>query len=163
MEASHQRVPAWLSIGYLIGLVLACGLVAWLGAVVTEPGLEWYRGLSGPPGTPPDGVFGPIWTILYTFIALSGWLVARRPTGDRGFVLWLFLLQLVFNLLWSVFIFGLQSPAGGLVILVLLTGLIVAYVLTGHRISPWASYLFVPYLLWVLYAMYLNAGILILN
>ena len=151
-------------------LAAACILVPLVsGAAVgllTMGGITgWYATLSKPWFTPPDYVFGPVWTILYLLMGISLYLVVSRggekqPTKNAVL---LFGAQLGVNLLWSVLFFGLHSPLAGLACIFLLLALIVATIVAFHRVSGPAAVLLVPYLAWVCIATALNAGVVILN
>jgi benzodiazapine receptor len=108
--------------------------------------LNWYATLNKPWFTPPDYVFGPVWTVLYILMGISLYLVVshgweKKPV-KTGMLL--FGLQLVANLLWSVLFFGLQSPLAGLAEIFLLLALIVATIVAFYRVSKPAAVLLVP-------------------
>lgn len=120
----------------------------------------YYAALAKPAWSPPPWIFGPVWTSLYLLMALAAWLVWRRG-GWRAQrpALGLYLLQLVLNALWTPVFFGLRSPGLALVVIVLLGA---AIVLTGRAflaVSRPASWLLVPYLVWVVFAAALNFSI----
>jgi len=153
------------------GLVfLACILipliVGAIGSLITYPGISgWFPGLTKPWFSPPNWVFGPVWTILYILMGISLWLVIRNgwEGEDVRRAMALFGLQLVANFFWSILFFGLQSPLGGLIDIVILWVLIMGTILVFRKISLTASYLLVPYLCWVSFATLVNAAIVILN
>ncbi|MDZ7810873.1 MAG: TspO/MBR family protein [Arhodomonas sp.] len=129
----------------------------------TPPG-EWYAALSKPPGTPPAWVFPVAWTLLYVMMAVAAWLVGRRVTLETGLpVLLPFIAQLGANGLWSVLFFGWQRPVMALLDLLVLWGLVVLCIHRFRRVSVPAAALLLPYLLWISFAAYLNAGIVVLN
>ena len=125
----------------------------------------WYTTLNKPWFTPPDYVFGPVWTVLYLLMGISLYLVVFRGTetksGKTGIVL--FVAQLGVNLLWSALFFGLHSPRAGLACIFVLIALIVATIISFSRSSRPAALLLLPYLAWVLIATALNAGVVLLN
>ena len=104
------------------GFVLLCFAAASVGGWATSLSVgTWYQGLAKPSFTPPDGVFGPVWTALYLMMALAAWLVWRRAGWPRARVaLTLFAVQLTLNLAWSVLFFGLQAIGWALVEIVVL-------------------------------------------
>lgn len=125
-----------------------------------RPGV-WYQALDKPPWTPPDWLFGPVWTLLYLFIAIAGWLIFTRLRTNLARGLWV--AQLVLNGLWSWLFFGLQRPGLALVDIVLLLAAIVVLLIhlaPRQRASFW---LLVPYAVWVGYALTLNAAIVLMN
>lgn len=126
-----------------------------------EPG-SWYEGLRKPPLTPPNWIFGPVWSALYLGIAVAGWLVWReQPRRVGPLALWG--AQLALNALWSLLFFGLQRPGIALLEIGVLLVLVTATTASFHRVRPLAGALFVPYSIWVGFASYLNAGVWILN
>jgi len=143
----------------LIVFLLLCYVAAFIGAQFTTPAVqsEWYAQLYRPSWSPPNWVFGPVWTLLYTLMAIAAWLVWRKR-GVRGvwLPLLLFFVQLALNVLWSVIFFGLRLPdiAAGEIVLLWLA--ILATIIAFWRVTPVAGWLMVPYLLWVTYASTLN-------
>lgn len=151
----------------LLGFLAACFAVAGLGAVITTaqtaPG-GWFDTLEKPFFSPPSWLFGPVWTILYFLIALSGWLVWRRSgfSGARVAMI-LYFGQLVLNFLWTVIFFGLQAPGLALIEILVLWGAILLTTLAFRPLSRLAAVLLLPYLAWVTFATVLNAAIWWLN
>jgi benzodiazapine receptor len=153
-----------------VALMLVCILIPLVsGAVVgilTMSGVtDWYSTLNKPWFTPPDYVFGPVWTVLYILMGISLYLVIvqgwENETVKTGIVL--FAAQLGVNLLWSQIFFGLHSPLAALACIVVLLALLVATIITFSRVSKPAAVLLVPYLAWVCIATALNAGVILLN
>lgn len=126
---------------------------------------EWYAGLERPALNPPNWIFGPVWSVLYLLIAVSGWLVwrARGAAGRRRLGLVIFFVQLVLNALWSWIFFGLHALGWALVEIVVLNLTIVALVVVFRRLSRTAAWMLVPYWLWVSFASYLTWGYWRLN
>lgn len=151
----------------LLAFVAACFAVAGVGSLITMPQTAsggWYGTLDKPFFTPPSWLFGPVWTVLYLSIAVSGWLAWRRAGFHGAQVpMALFFVQLGLNLLWNVAFFGLQSPGLGLVEILVLWSSILLTIVAFMRISRPAGWLLVPYLVWVTFATALNAGIWWLN
>jgi benzodiazapine receptor len=127
--------------------------------------LSWYASLIKPPLTPPDWVFGPVWTTLYILMGISLYLVVREGTEKKPVQqgIMVFTAQLIVNVLWSLVFFGLLSPLLGLVTILVLIVLVLATIYFFYRVSPIAAGLLVPYIVWVCIATYLNAMILVLN
>lgn len=131
--------------------------VAGIGNLATDTG-TWYRQLDKPPLQPPDAVFGPVWTILYTMIVVSAalaWRAASIPAERRSVVL-LYGVNAALNLGWTLLFFGARLPLAALIEIVLLWLQILATILYVRRLSGWAATWLVPYLLWVGFATYLN-------
>lgn len=126
--------------------------------------LIWYQTINYPPLTPPSWVFPLAWTALYTMIFLSFVLFAVKRTEKSklwGYVL--FFGQLVLNLLWPPVFFGLHKIFWGLVIITILDILVFFNIKEFYKISKKSALFLIPYLLWLLFATYLTAGIFILN
>jgi benzodiazapine receptor len=147
-----------------ISLIL-CFAVAGLGGFWTSLGLgPWYNGLRKPTWTPPNRVFGPVWTTLYALMAVAAWLVwRRRATARVRLPLALFAAQLTLNLAWSGLFFALHRPGLAFGEVVLLWAAVLATLLTFRAASPAAGWLLVPYLAWVTYASALNLALWRLN
>jgi tryptophan-rich sensory protein len=154
----------------LAALLVLAALVGGIGGLVSAPAIEgWYAATPKPMFTPPDAVFGPVWAVLYTLIAVAGWLVWRAPDSEartRG--LRLYALQFVLNALWSPVFFGLGALLGApglwaaLVLIVVLDILILATIIRVGDVSRLAATLLLPYWFWSLYATTLNAAIAVL-
>lgn len=149
----------------LLGFLAVCFVAAGFGAAVTQPNVEtWYAGLVKPAWTPPNGAFPPVWTALYTLMAVGAWLVWREVGLHRGATpLGIFSVHLLFNVGWSTLFFGLHSPGSALLELVVLWVFILATIISFWRRVPLAGLLLVPYLAWVTFAGALNAAIVWLN
>jgi len=150
-------------IGLIICLVISF-VVAAAGAVASIQAAEFYANMLQPQWSPPGWVFGPVWTVLYGMMALAAWLVWRLD----GFIaarvaLSLYLLQLVFNVLWSWLFFAWHLGALAFIDIVLLWVSILFTILSFRHHSKLAMYLLVPYLLWVSFAAVLNFSMWQLN
>lgn len=144
----------------LIILLGICYAAAGLGALWTRPVVDssWYRDLRKPPWNPPSWVFGPVWTALYTAMALAAWLVWREDPGATLPML-VFAVQLGFNVIWSLLFFRLRSPGWALLDIVALWLSIAANLVAFFPVSATAGWLMVPYILWVSFAGLLNGWI----
>jgi tryptophan-rich sensory protein len=146
--------------------ILACLAAGGIGSIFTFKAIPaWYASLEKPRYTPPDWVFGPVWTTLYILMGLSVFLVWQKGLDTNGAMLAfvLFWVQLVINVLWSGVFFGMKSKGGGVIVIVLLWLLILATMIASFKVSAWAGALLVPYILWVSIASYLNIGVWLLN
>lgn len=156
-------MPAMRGKSEWIGLILfllVCFAVAGVSSLVTGPEItRWYEGLKKPRWTPPNWVFGPVWTTLYAAMAVAGWLVWRRVGWRDDGALWLFAIQLMLNLAWSFIFFGFHSPGWAFVEIVALWMAIAATTVKFAAISKASALLLVPYLAWVTYAAALNLAI----
>lgn len=128
-----------------------------------RPG-QWYRDLTKPSWNPPDFLFPIAWTVLYAMMAFAAWLVWQTAGWPAVMVpIGLWLVQLVFNALWSALFFGMKRMDYALADVALLWLAIVATIAAFWPISTVAAWLMVPYLVWVSFAAFLNFTILRLN
>jgi tryptophan-rich sensory protein len=123
----------------------------------------WYRTLAKPSFTPPDWVFGPVWSTLYAMMGVAAWLVWRQSRPGVRLALALFAVQLALNVAWSALFFGLRLPGAAFAEVLVLWLAIAATLLAFLRISSVAALLLVPYLAWVSYAAALTFSIWRLN
>ncbi|SDP28505.1 TspO and MBR related proteins [Arthrobacter sp. ok909] len=141
----------------------ASALVAALGGLATANHVNgWYATADKAPWSPPNWVFGPVWTLLYTAMAVAGWLVWRKHAEGSRTALTAYGVQLVLNLLWTPAFFALY-PVLGTPALWIAFGIIVALavavavtVLLFGPISRTAGLLMLPYLSWIVFASSLN-------
>lgn len=148
----------------LAAFVLASLAAGFFGSFFTMDQIDtWYASLNRPSWTPPNWVFGPVWTTLYVLMGTAAYLVSRSKKLGKTLVLWLFFAHLIVNALWSIVFFGLHELELAFGIIVLLWALIALLMRLYWRHSRLATYLMVPYLLWVSYASSLNLGIIFLN
>lgn len=151
----------------LAASVALVAIVAVLGTLATTPNVEgWYAVADKPPWTPPDWLFGPVWTLLYLAMAYAAWRVWNAPgSRARTLALSLYLAQLVLNGIWSPLFFagyplwGEAALWAASVVIALLAVTIIATIVAFHRVDRVAAYILIPYLAWVLYASILNIGV----
>lgn len=138
--------------------------VASSGMFATDIG-PWYQALRKPTWQPPNWLFGPTWTVIFTLIATAGVKVwwAAPPGKTRQFTMVLFAVNGVLNAGWSILFFALRRPDWALVEVFLLWLSIVALILGIRRHSRTAALLLIPYLAWVSFAGILNWTIVSLN
>lgn len=121
----------------------------------------WYAGLAKPSWTPPNWLFGPVWSVLYLMIAIAGWLVWESEAAHSA--RWLWVAQIALNGIWSPVMFGWHNIGAALAVILLLWLAIAAFVMATWRPVRSAALLFVPYLAWVSYATALNFALWRLN
>ena len=125
--------------------------------------MDWYETLQKPLLTPPDVVFSVVWPILYACMVIAIILVWQKKDAKRlNPTVW-FIIQLMFNFLWSPMFFGMQNIGGALIVVVLLLITLTFTIYSFNKVSKLAMYLLVPYWLWVLFATYLNFEIWRMN
>jgi tryptophan-rich sensory protein len=135
-----------------------------VGGALTNVG-PWYRNLNKPSWNPPDWAFGPAWTIILGLAAWAGvlaWTQTDDPAAHWRIGL-LFGANIVFHMLWSPLFFNFRRPDWALVEVVFLWLSVAALMAGLAPFSTTASWLLLPYLLWVSFAAYLNLVIVRLN
>lgn len=154
-QAQVAGFIAWLAI---------CFLAAAIGAVASVEAGYFYLSLSRPEWAPPASVFGPVWSALYTAMAIAAWLVWREGGySSARAALNLFLAQLALNALWSWLFFAWHLGAAAFIDILVLWVLLVATLIAFWRVRPLAGVLLVPYLLWVSFATVLNYTVCKMN
>jgi tryptophan-rich sensory protein len=152
----------------IIGLVLFlsfCLGIGALGAAVTMSSVAtWYADLNKPSFTPPNEVFGPVWTVLYVMMGVAAWRVWRaadRETAQGP--LTMFALQLALNLGWTVAFFGFERTGSAVAVIVVLELAVITTAFAFRPIDRLAALLMAPCALWVGFAIVLNIAIWRLN
>jgi benzodiazapine receptor len=143
-------VPVVLLLGILSGSLSGSG--------ADEP---WFAALSKPAAFPPPATFGLVWSLLYVLMGLA-LAIVLSATGarGRGLAVTVFAVQLALNLAWSPLFFGLHRMSAALVDILLLDAAVAVTIYLFARIRPSAGLLLAPYLIWILFATYLNWAIL---
>ena len=156
VENKHQPVRWVFAALFIIAVASLGGFIGFL----ASPD-EWYQALEKPVFNPPAWVFGPVWTLIYVLIGAAGWrsIFVKRDT----LLARLWGLQMVLNYIWSPIFFGLKAPGLALGTILALLGTIAFYTAAAWTRDKPASVMFLPYLLWVVFASVLNAAIVLLN
>lgn len=153
-------------IGRLISSVSVCLLTGFLGSFATRDSVTtWYAQLSRPSFTPPDWTFGVVWPVLYVMMGISAFLIWNVGIDKRQVkvALGCFALQLILNGLWTLIFFGLHLIGFALMEIVILWAAILMTILAFWKESKSAALLLLPYILWVTFAVVLNASLFLLN
>lgn len=139
--------------------------VGGLSSLLTGGGMELFESIKNPPLSPPAWLFPAVWTILYTLMGISSYLVLTSNAGKEKIAdaLAVYAYQLAVNFLWPVFFFNFQWFFFSFLWLVLLILLVVAMIREFYGISKTAACLNIPYLLWLIFAGYLNFTIWWIN
>lgn len=149
--------PAGMSLIFFLILTIGGGLLI---GFKTRPS-EWYVKLSKPSFTPPNGLFAPVWTLLYVMIAIAGWRTFLRDPLGAPMIVWIIALAL--NFVWSPIFFRLHRPLAALFVILALLAAIIGFVALSWSQDTLSALLFAPYVAWVLFATILNAAIWRLN
>lgn len=151
----------------LLMAITLCEGAGILGSIFTFSQIPtWYQTLNKPFFSPPNFVFGPVWTLLYFLMGISLYLVwgKKAKEGDqKNKGLKYFYLQLGLNALWSIVFFGAHQLLLSFIVILALWWFILQTIKTFDKVSQTASYLLYPYLAWVSFASILNLSIVILN
>ena len=146
--------------------IILCVVVGSLGSVFTAPAIgTWYSLLAKPAWTPPNWLFGPVWTTLFILMGVALYLVWDKGLKAKGvkLALQMFCVQFALNILWSFLFFGLRSPLYGFVEIIILWVAIAATIWRFYIISKPAAYALVPYIVWATVATVLNYQVMVLN
>jgi benzodiazapine receptor len=158
----RNRLVDLIALAFFVALCLGIGALG--GSVVATSVDTWYADLAKPSFTPPDRVFGPVWTVLYVLMAIAAWRVWRAADRDtRRGPLTLFALQLALTLGWTVVFFGLQKIASAVATIVVLDVAVLVTMLAFRAVDQVAALLMLPYVAWVAFATLLNVAIWRLN
>jgi len=156
-----MKRSSWWALAGFAGAVAAAALV---GGVTQKGSRGWYRTLRKPAFTPPDWIFGPVWTGLYVLMAGSAWRVWRQPPSparSRALALWG--VQLAANAAWTPIFFGARRPAWALADLALLAVGLGAYINEARKVDRASAWMMAPYAAWSSFAAALNEEIVRLN
>ena len=149
-------------ISLLIFNILAFGASAWGSYVTNQYKEPWYSEIVKPSFNPPDWVFAPVWIILYIAMSDAIWLIWINPKRVEKNV-YIYFIHLLINGSWSIFFFGLHLILASLIIIGIIIFFVIWLIILYYPINKISSYLMVPYLLWLGYALVLNFYIFILN
>ena len=160
-----KKIKKDLILACIVGILLSLG-VGLISSIVTKNAIpNWYENLEKPFFSPPNWVFGPVWTFLYTLMGIAigrVWFLGRRHLWGKTAISH-FLSQLILNGLWSLVFFGLRNPSLSMVVIVILWILIQRTIFWFRLVDKKASIILYPYIIWVSFASILNAFIIYLN
>lgn len=156
-----MKIKSWPKLIVSLLLAQSAGLI---GSLFTFSAIaNWYSFLNKPSFSPPNWLFGPVWTLLYFLIGISFYRIWTLNNKKSKWLVKFFLLHLVLNTLWSIIFFGLKNPGLAFFEIVVLWSTIVYMIIKLIKIDKLSTYLLVPYLLWVSFATLLNFSIWKLN
>ncbi|WP_088330362.1 TspO/MBR family protein [Lacimicrobium sp. SS2-24] len=152
-SSQHSLIRQSLMLIFILAVTYA---VATIGSIASINAPDFYQQLNQPDWSPPAWLFGPVWTLLYTLMAIAAWLVWRTSHPARNGALGLYALQLGLNGLWSWLFFSWSLGALAFVEIILLWFAIAMTLQAFWKIQKAAALLLLPYLLWVSFAALLN-------
>lgn len=150
----------------LIISILICQGAGVVGSLFTSHKITgWYASLQKPSFNPANWVFAPVWTLLFLLMGVSLYLVWSRGLKDKkvNIAIFIFGVQLVLNIFWSILFFGLQSPLYAFCEIIILWLAILLTIISFYKVSKIAAYLLLPYIFWVGFAVVLNYFLMVLN
>lgn len=159
---SAVKIPPARDAAGLVAFAVLCFGVSILGGRVASTAFaDWYTDLAKPAWTPPGWAFGPIWTVLYTLMAVAGWMVWRE--GRSRIAVLLYFLQLALNAVWPWIFFGLRRLDWAFYDIVAMAVATLATIVAFYAVRRRAALLLVPYFVWVLFAGSLSLAVWRLN
>lgn len=153
-----RKINKTLIISIIIPLII--GLISGL---ISMSGMKEFDSLIKPPLAPPGFLFPIVWTILYTLMGYSSYLIYESNDYHSECCLKIYALNLFVNFLWSPIFFGLNLRLFGLIWIIILVITVVYMILCFYKVNKKAAYLQIPYLIWCLFATYLNLLYYLLN
>lgn len=148
----------------LVVIVLITELIGLIGGLFSGIRLQTYTSLIKPPLSPPGWLFGLIWSVLYLLMGIAAYIIYQMPqTPESKKATTLYWVQLFVNFLWPIAFFRFQQYWISVIVIILLDILVLIAIIKFYKIEKTAGYLMIPYLLWILFATYLNIGISVLN
>ncbi len=150
----------------LLASILICQLAGIIGSLFTVSSItSWYSAINKPLFSPPNWILGPVWITLYFLMGVSLYIIwdnKRKDKISKTAIRW-FIIQLILNTLWTIIFFGLKSPLGAFIEIIILWISIFLTIKYSYKISKTAAYLLIPYILWVSFAAMLNLAIYLAN
>ena len=136
---------------------------SFIGGFVTITFKEpWYSELLKSNYNPPDWIFAPVWTTLYFMMTIAIWIFWHSKNREIKTV-YIYFIHIIFNTTWTIVFFGLHQIFLALVVLTILIFLIITLIIRFKRVNFVSYYLMIPYLLWCIYALFLNFNLMMLN
>jgi len=148
----------------LISILLALS-AGFIGSFFTTPSISsWYAFINKPSFSPPNWLFAPVWTLLYILMGIAAFLIwQKRDNQKTKQALRFYGTQLILNALWSIIFFGMHNPGLAFLEIIFLWSFILITLIKFYQINKIAGLLFIPYLLWVSFALILNLFVWMIN
>lgn len=135
-------------------------LVGFIGNLLGNPSMG-FELIKKPSFMPPKVLFPIVWTILYIIMGISSYIIYQK--GNKNNALQVYILQLIFNMLWTYFFFNIKAYLFSFIWIIILIVLVIIMIIKFVKINKTAGYLQIPYLLWLAFASILNFSIFLLN
>lgn len=145
-----------------ISLLISLGVGA-ASAFVTRNSMDIYKSIKLPPLSPPSIAFPIVWTILFILMGIAAYLIYISNSKNKGSALKFYGIQLLLNFIWPIIFFNMRSYLFAFIWLILLILFILKTFTSFKAINKKAAYLLIPYILWIIFAGYLNIAIYFLN
>jgi len=160
-----MKSPLNLNLKKLFFSLLLPFLAGFVGSIFTFSGIStWYSTLKKPSFSPPNFVFGPVWTFLYFLMGISFYLILKTEDGkEKNEAVRIFIIQLILNSFWSIGFFGLKNPLFGAFIIISLWLTLILMIIKFYRLNKIAGLINLPYIFWVSFATILNLSVYALN
>ena len=154
-----------ISVGTLIIALFIPLVIGGASAALSAQGMIMYRTMQKPPLSPPAWLFSVAWTILYLMMGLASYFIIVTGTNNRAkaMALIIYALQLAMNFMWSILFFNWRIYLFAFFWLIAMWLIVIVCTVRFYSINRIATYLFIPYILWLSFAAYLNLGSYILN
>lgn len=154
-----------IHLGTLILCLAIPVLTGVLSATITSSSMKAYASMNKPPLSPPAIVFPIAWTILYLMMGLALYLIVTTPSDKnlKGTAVLLFTIQLIMNFMWSIIFFKWGQYLAAFIWLIIMLCILIICAFRFYDINRSSAYLLIPYIVWLVFASYLNMGSFILN
>ena len=152
-----------LDIKKLLFYIITTILIGVIPSIFVFKSMNVYNSLNRPPFSPPSIVFPIVWTILYMLMGISIYIIMQSKRKLKKNARLIYYIQLITNALWSPIFFGFEEYFLAFLWILMLIVFVITMIFTFYKISKKAAYIQIPYLLWLLFASYLNFGVFVLN
>lgn len=150
----------WKSLLINIAIPLVIGGLA---SLITNDGFKNYADVTKPALSPPSWLFPIVWTILYTLMGISSYLIYEKDKSLNKISLIIYAVQLALNFTWPIFFFGFNAYLFSFIVLVILIIFVIAMIAFFYKENQISAFLQIPYLIWLIFAAYLNLSVYLLN
>ena len=152
-----------INITELLIFIVSAELTGALSRLLSGNSFDFFETLTKPPFSPPGWIFPIVWFILYALMGFAAYLIYKSDSKGRNSALVIYWAQLFLNFLWSIVFFRFNLTGLSVAVILALLVMVTFMIFKFGKINTKAAAINIPYLLWLLYASYLNIGILSLN